>query len=55
MGFVFKGRRERSLSFTTPFGGTNVGGPEDMDEIIDESGYPSSTTAGAALSSAMSS
>ena len=48
MGFIFKGREREVLLLQTPFGGTNVGGPEDEDEIIDrESGYPSSTTAGA--------
>lgn len=47
MGFIFKGREREVLLLQTPFGGTNVGGPEDGDEIIDrESGYPSSTTAG---------
>ena len=47
MGFVFKGREREVLLLQTPFGGTNVGGPEDEDEIIQrESGHPSSTTTG---------
>lgn len=47
MGFVFKGREREVLLLQTPFGGTNVGGPEDEDEIIQrESGHPSSTTIG---------
>jgi phospholipid-translocating ATPase len=45
MGFVFKGREREVLLLQTPFGRTNVGGPEDGDEIIHrQSGYPSSTT-----------
>jgi phospholipid-translocating ATPase len=47
MGFVFKGREREVLLLQTPFGGTNVGGPEDEDEIIHrEPGYPSSSTGG---------
>ena len=47
MGFVFKGREREVLLLQTPFGGTNVGGPEDEDQIIDRaSGCPSSTGEG---------
>ena len=47
VGFIFKGREREVLLLQTPFGGTNVGGPEDEDEVIDrESGYPSSPTGG---------
>lgn len=34
VGFVFKGREREVLLLQTPFGRTNVGGPEDGDEII---------------------
>lgn len=47
VGFVFKGREKEVLLLETPFGHTNVGAPEDGDEIIHrESEYPSSTTSG---------
>lgn len=47
MGFVFKGREKEVLLLQTPFGYTNVGGPEDGDEVIHrESEYPSSITDG---------
>ena len=46
MGFIFKGREREVLLLQTPFGSTNVGGPEDGDDIIHrESGYSSTTTA----------
>ena len=43
MGFIFKGREREVLLLQTPFGGANVGGPEDGDEIIRDSQYSSST------------
>ena len=47
MGFIFKGREREVLLLQTPFGCTNVGEPEDGDDIIHrESGYSSSTAAG---------
>ena len=47
MGFIFKGREREVLLLQTPFGGANVGGPADADEIANrESGFSFSTTDG---------